>query len=172
MLLPRTQPGRGAVFPEQLLEVVGVREGESLHRRSVSSRELAPVVEGLVRSAVDEDSPLARQHGNDRGVDQGDRRQDERVLAAEQGSQPFLDLPVEGRAAEETGPARVCAPALEIGRDRGDDLPVEVEPEVVARGEVGEPVVADADHAPVDLVDDRIRHRMRALELGKIVAGS
>ena len=44
-----------------------------------------------------------------------------------------------------------------IGRD---DLALEVEPEVVARGEIGQPLVADPDHPAVDLVDDGVGHRV------------
>src|SRR5256714_13867525 len=64
------------------------------------------------------------------------------------------------------------APAVEGRRHGVDDLPVQVKAEVVAGGEVGEPLVADADHAAVDLFDDRVRHRIRALELSEIAAGS
>src|SRR6266516_1983397 len=64
------------------------------------------------------------------------------------------------------------APAIESRLHRVDDLPVEIEAEVVARGEVGEPLVADADHPAVDFLDDRVRHRVRALELGEVAAGS
>ena len=55
--------------------------------------------------------------------------------------------------------------------NRLDDLAVEVEAEVVARREVGEPVVADPDHAAVDLVDDRVHHRVRRLERLEVAAG-
>ena len=74
---------------------------------------------------------------------------------------------IEHRAAEQPRPARVRAPSLEVRGDRVDDLAVEVEAEVVARREVGEPVVADADHAAVDLVDDRVHHRVGGLELAR-----
>jgi hypothetical protein len=43
-------------------------------------------------------------------------------------------------------------------RDAGEDLRVEVEAEVVAGGDVGQPVVTDPDHAPVDLIDHRVDH--------------
>src|SRR6478752_2745641 len=63
-------------------------------------------------------------------------------------------------------------PAIESRLHRVNDLSVEIEAEVVARGEVGEPLVADADHPAVDFLDDRIRHRVRALELSEVAAGS
>ena len=114
---------------------------------------------------------VAREHRDHRHVDQRDRRQHERVLGAEQLGEPFLDLVVEHRAAEEARPARVRPPALEVLRDGRDDLAVEVEAQVVARGEIGQPRVSDADHPPVDLVDDRVGHRVRARQLGQITAG-
>ena len=89
----------------------------------------------------------------------------------EQLGQPLLDLLVEHRAAEQARPARVRAPGLEIGRDRRDDLGVEVEAEVVAGREVGQPVVADADHAPVDLLDDGIHHRVAGRERREVADG-
>src|SRR5690242_20009690 len=64
------------------------------------------------------------------------------------------------------------APTVESGGNRVDDLAVEIEAEVVTGSEVGEPLVADADHPAVDLFDDRVRHRIRALELGEVAAGS
>ena len=64
------------------------------------------------------------------------------------------------------------APRLEVLGHGVDDLRIEIEPEVVARGEIGEPLVTDADHATVDLVDHGVRHRVRPLELGEIAAGS
>ena len=64
------------------------------------------------------------------------------------------------RAPEHAGPARMGAPGLEGRRDRRDDVRLEVEAEVVARREIGEPLLADADHAAVDLVDDCVHHRV------------
>jgi hypothetical protein len=101
-------------------------------------------------------------------VDVGDRREHQRVLGAEQLGEALLDLLVEDGAAEEARPARVRAPRVEIRGDGLDDLAVEIEAEVVARGEVGQPAVADADHAPVDLVDNGVHHRVRGLELGQV----
>src|SRR3954447_17730352 len=62
-------------------------------------------------------------------------------------------------------------PTLERGQHGIDDLAVEIEAQVVARGEVGEPLVADADHAAVDLVDDGVHHRMGRLEGREALAG-
>ena len=62
-------------------------------------------------------------------------------------------------------------PLLDVGRDRVDDLALEVEAEVVARCKVREPLVADPDHPAVDLLDHGVRHRVRALEFGEVVAG-
>ena len=165
------QAGAVALGAQQLVEVVGVLEAEALDRRAARTRHLAAVVDRLVGPRVEEDRARGREHRDHRHVDVGDRRQHERVLGAEQRGQALLDLLVEDRAAEQARPARVRAPRVEVGRDRVDDLAVEVEAQVVAGGEVGQPVVADADHAPVDLVDDRVHHRMGGLELGEVAAG-
>ena len=156
---------------EQLLEVVRILEAEPLHGRPARRRELAAVVDRLVRPAVDEDRAVAGQHGDHGQVDQGDRREDERVLAAEELDQPLLDLLVEHGAAEHPRPARMRPPLVEVLGDGVDDLAVEVEAEVVAGGEVGEPLVADPDHPAVDLVDDGVRHRVRPLQLCELAAG-
>ncbi len=133
-------------------------------------RELAAVVDRLVGSAVDEDRPVAGEHRDHGQVDQRDRRDDERVLAAEQLDQTLFDLLVEDWAAEHARPARMRSPLLEVLGDDPDDLAVEVEAEVVARGEIGQPLVADPDHPAVDLVDDGVRHRVGSLELGQLTA--
>ena len=55
--------------------------------------------------------------------------------------------------------------------DRVDDLRIEVEPQVVAGGEVGQPLVADADPPALDLVDHRVVHRVSSaqpLEVGPL----
>src|SRR5882672_8043179 len=62
-------------------------------------------------------------------------------------------------------------PLLEKRRDGVDDLAIEVEPQVVAGREVRKPLVADANHATVDLLDHRVAHRMRASELVEVMAG-
>src|SRR5206468_2309695 len=82
----------------------------------------------------------------------------------------FLDLRIQNRAAEEARPARVRSPLFEVRGDRVDDLALEVESEVVAGGEIGEPLIADANHPPVELFDDGIGHRVRALELREVMA--
>ena len=165
------QAGAVALGAQQLVEVVGVLEAEALDRGAARAGDLAAVVDRLVGPRVEEDRARGGQQRDHRHVDVGDRRQHERVLGAEQRGQALLDLLVEDRAAEQARPARVRAPRVEVGRDRVDDLAVEVEAEVVAGGEVGQPVVADADHAAVDLVDDRVHHRVRGLELGEVAAG-
>ena len=160
-----------ALGGQQLVEVVGVLEAEALDRGAAGAGDLAAVVDRLVRAGVHEDRARGgeqRDHGH---VDVRDRRQEQRVLGAEQRGQALLDLLVQRGAAEQARPARVRAPPVEVRGDRLDDLAVEVEPEVVARGEVGEPVVADPDHAAVDLVDDGVHHRMRGLELVEVAAG-
>src|SRR5262249_41073883 len=53
--------------------------------------------------------------------------------------------------------------------NRLDDLAVEIEAQVVAGREVGEPLLADADHAAVDLVDDGIDHRVRVLQAREVL---
>ena len=151
--------------------MVGVLEAEAVDRGAAGAGDLAAVVDRLVRARVQEDRARRgeqRDHGH---VDVRDGRQDERVLAAEQRGEALLDLLVEGRAAEQARPARVRAPGVEVRGDRLDDLAVEVEAEVVAGREVGEPVVADADHAAVDLVDDGVHHRVRGLEACEVAAG-
>ena len=132
---------------DQLLEVRRVFEAEPLHRRAVAARNLAAVVQRLVGARVEEDRPVAGEHRDHRGVNVRDRGQEQRVLAPEQRGKPFLDLLVQHGAPEHAGPARMGAPGLEGRRDRRDDVRLEIEAEVVARREIGEPMVADADHA-------------------------
>jgi hypothetical protein len=130
-------------------------------------RNLAAVVQRLVRARVEEDRPVAGQQRHDRGVNVGDGRQEQRVLAAEQLGEPLLDLLVQHRAPEHAGPARMGTPSLEGRRDRGDDVRLEVEAEVVARREIGKPMVAHPDHAAVDLVHDRIHHGIRRAQVSE-----
>ena len=51
-------------------------------------------------------------------------------------------------------------PSRTVSVDAVDDLLVQIEAQVVAGREVGEPLVADADAAAFDLVDHRVGHRM------------
>ena len=165
-----TRRVRVALGAQQLVEVVGILEAEALDGGAARAGDLAAVVDRLVRARVEEDRARGGEQRDHRHVDVGDRRQDERVLAPSSVGQALLDLLVEHRAAEQARPARVRAPRVEVGGDGVDDLAVEVEAEVVAGGEVGQPVVADADHAAVDLVDDGVHHRMRRLQLGEVAA--
>ena len=139
--------------------------------RAAQGGELGAFVHGLVCATVDEHGAAGREQRDDGEVDERDRRQHERVGRAEQLGQLLLDLLVENRATEQARPARVRAPRLEVCGNGVEDLAIEVEAEVVARGEVGEPVVADADHPAVDLFDDGVRHRVRALELREVRVG-
>ena len=164
------EPRAVGLGAQQLVEVVRILEAEAPDRGAARARHLAAVVDRLVCARVEEDRAGGGQQRDHRHVDVRDRRQDERVLAAEQRGQPLLDLLVEHRAAEQPRPARVRAPRVEIGRDRVDDLAVEVEAEVVAGGEVRQPLVADPDHAAVDLVDDGVHHRVCRPQLGQVAA--
>ena len=159
------------LLAHQLVEVVGVLEAEPAHGGAARLGHLAAVVDRLVGAGVEEDRARGGQQRDHRHVDVGDGREDQRVLAAQQRGQLRLDLLVEDRAAEQARPARVRPPGVEVGRDGVDDLAVEVEAEVVAGGEVGQPVVADADHAAVDLVDDGVHHRMRRGERRQVGDG-
>ena len=62
-----------------------------------------------------------------------------------------------------------CVPHFgQVLGNRGDDLLVEVEPQVVAGRPVGEPVVADPDPAADLLVDHGIDHRMLVLQAREV----
>ena len=160
-----------ALGTQQLVEMVGVLEPEPLDRRAARTRDLAAVVDRLVRAGVQEDRARRGQQRDHGHVDVRDRRQDERVLAAEQLGEARLDLLVQHRAAEQPRPARVGAPRVQVRGNRVDDLAIEVEAEVVAGREVGQPLVADPDHAAVDLVDHRVHHRVRRLQRLELAAG-
>jgi hypothetical protein len=60
------------------------------------------------------------------------------------------------------------SPAGKVLGDAGDDLGVEVEAEVVAGGEVGQPVAGDPDPATVDPVHHRVTHRVLGHEPGDL----
>ncbi len=162
------QAGRRPISAEHLLEIVWILEPETLDGRPAGGRELAAVVDRLVRSVVHEDRAIPGENRNDGKVDQGDRRENQRVFTAEQRDESFFDLLVEDGASEHPRPAGMRAPLLEIRGNGIDDLALEIEPEIVAGSEVGEPLVADSDHAPVDFVDDRVGHRIGAFELGEL----
>jgi hypothetical protein len=51
------------------------------------------------------------------------------------------------------------SPLADRGSDRVHDLGFEIEAEVVARGEVGEPVIADPDAPAFHLVDHSVVER-------------
>ena len=70
----------------------------------------APLVDGLVGLGIDEHGALAGQDRNDRGVDDGDGRQQEGVGGAEQVGQLLFDVDVGAGAAQQPGPAGVGAP--------------------------------------------------------------
>jgi hypothetical protein len=165
------EAGARVVRTEQTLEVVGIRVPEAVDACTVHGRHLTAVVDRLVRARIEKHGTGAREHRNHRRMDQRDRREDERVLAAEQRGELLLDLLVQSRAAEQPRPAGMGAPALEVGGDRGDDLAVEIEAQVVAGREVGKPAIPDPDHPAVDLVDHGVRHRVRPLQLGEVLAG-
>ena len=160
-----------AVLSQELLEVVRILEPKPLHGRAAGRRELAAVVDRLVRPVVDKDRAVAGQHRDHGQMDQRDRRNDERVLATEKLDQALLDLRVQHRAAEHPRPTRMRPPLVEILGNGLDDLAIEVESEVVAGSEIGQPLVADPDHPAVDLVDDGVRHRVGALELDQLATG-
>ena len=60
------------------------------------------------------------------------------------------------------------SPPGQVLRDRRDDLGIEVEAEVVARGEVEEPPLADADPSTVLLLDHGVEHRVGPLQPSEI----
>ena len=115
--------------------------------------------------------PAPARIGDHRHVDVRDRREQQRVLAPDELRHLLLDLLVQDRASEEPRPGRVRAPSVEVLGHRVDDLPIEVEPQVVARGEVEEPAVADPDPPPVLLVDHRVEHRMGVLQPSQVGDG-
>ena len=57
---------------------------------------------------------------------------------------------------------------VQVRGDRIDDAPVQIQPEVIAGREVRQPMLADPDHAPVDLVDHRVDHGMRVLQASEV----
>ena len=150
LFIPSMQISRvfALVFAEQPLEVVGVLVLEALDRRAANRRELAALVDRLVRAPVDEDRPAGGEHGDHGKVDERDRRQHECVLGAEQLRKPRLRSPRRARGCPSRRDQLGCVPQRSrYSGTRFDDLALEVEAEVVTGGEVGEPLLADADPA-------------------------
>src|SRR5207302_2217070 len=98
------------------------------------------------------------------------QRQD--VLSTEEFAQRSFDLLVEHWAAQHPRPTGMGSPRPEERGDALDHVWIEVQPQVVARREVRQPVVPDADPAPVHLIDDGVEHRVRRLETAEPVGGS
>jgi hypothetical protein len=149
---------------QQLAQVLVVVGAEPLDGGAEAAGVHAAVVDGLVGLRVEEDVAVAGQDRQHRHVDVRDGRQHQRVGGVEQCGQPLLDLRIDGRVAEQARPAGVRAPAAHLGLDGRGDLGLEVEAEVVAGGEIGEPVVADPDATAVDLLDDRVVHGVAAAQ--------
>ena len=101
---------------EELFEVLGVVVPEPHDRRAVAAGDHRTVVDRLVRASVEEDHARAGEDRDHRHVDVRDRRQQQRVLAAEQVGELGLDLLVDHRAPEQPRPARVGAPTREVVR--------------------------------------------------------
>ena len=95
------EPGARAIRTEALLELVQIVGTELLDRGAARRCELTALVDRLVGATIDEDGAARCQHRDHGHVDQRDRRQDERVLAAEELREAFLDLLVQHRAAEQ-----------------------------------------------------------------------
>jgi hypothetical protein len=92
---------RGLGVPaQQPLQGLGVVVGVADHGGAVGPGGHATVPDRLVGPGVDEDGPVRGQHRDDRGVDVGQGRQQQRVGRPHQLGQPGLDLPVQRRAAQ------------------------------------------------------------------------
>ena len=165
------EPRRVALGAQQLVEVVRVLEAEALDRRAACPGDLAAVVDRLVCPSVQEDRARRSEQRDHRHVDVRDGRQDERVLARRAARSDAPRSPRRARGCRAGATSSDACPSVEVRWDRIDDLAVEVEAEVVARREVGQPLIADPDHAAVDLVDDRIHHRVRGLQRLEVPAG-
>ena len=159
------------MLAQQPLQVVGVVVGEPFQGRPAGPGDHRAVVDRLVGPGVQQDGAAVGQDRDDGGVDMGEGGQQQGVLNAEQLPQLGLDLLVQHRAAEHPRPAGMGAPAVQVGRDALDDLAVEVEPQVVAGGEVVQPAVSDADAASVDLVDHGIKQGVPGLQTVELGAG-
>lgn len=155
----------------QFGQMIGVVMAEADDRGPVARRIHGTVVDRLVCAPVQEDRPVSDQDRDHRGVDVGDRGQDKHVLAAQELGRLLFDLRVHRRAPEEARPRWVRTPLGEVLGDRRDDLGLEVEAEVVARREVRQPLIADADPATPLLVDDGVHHRVRGRQARQVGNG-
>jgi hypothetical protein len=159
------------VPPQQPRQRLRVVVGEAQQGRAVRAGDHRAVVDRLVGAGVQEDRPLVGQHRDDRSVDVGEGRQQQAVLGPEQLGEPDLDLLVQDGAAEHARPARMGAPPLQVGRDGLQHVLVQVQPEVVAGGEVDQPMAADPDAAPAYLVDHGVDQRVAGVQVGQVGAG-
>jgi hypothetical protein len=161
------EPRRGLAAPQELLQVSRIVVAKPDDGRSVTLGDHRAVVDRLVGAAVQEHRPAAGQDRDDGHVDVRDRGKHQCVLGAEELGHPLLDLLVQHGAAEQPRPRRMRPPRVEEGGNGLDDLAVDVETEIVAAGEVEQPLLADADPTSVrdvDLVDHRVEHGMGLLE--------
>ena len=149
---------------QQLFEMRGVVVPEPDHVRAVTRGDHGPVVDRLVRPAVQEHGAVAHEDRDHRHVDVRDRGEEQDVFARQQVGHLLFDLLVETRAAEETRPAGMGSPLGQVFGDRGDDLLIEIEPQVVAGRPVREPLVADPDLTADLLVDHGVDHRVLVLQ--------
>ena len=139
---------------------------ETVERRPVPSGDLAPVEDGLVSPTLQEDHSRSGEHRDDGHVDVGDGGEQQCVFATQERAELCFDPLVEDRASQQSRPAGVRTPGIEVCRDCIDDLSVQVEPQVVARREVVQPVIPHPNSPAVDLIDHRIEHRVRRLQSG------
>src|SRR4051794_17973526 len=100
-------------------------------------------------------------------MDEGDGGEYERVGSAQQFCQLLLNVRIQSRVPQQARPTRVRAPATHFFSNRVSDLRVEVETQVIAGCEVGQPVLPNPDASPTHLVDHGVEHRIGALQLHK-----
>ena len=167
----RDDPGRPAVLAQELRQVLLVVVPEPDHLGPSAGGEHRAVEDRLVRAAVEEDRALAGEDRDHRHVDVRDRREQQHVLGAEELGHLLFDLDVGLRAPEQPRPRGVRSPARDVLGHRVDHLGVEVQPEVIARREVRQPVIADPDAAADLFVDHRVHHRMGVLQPGQVRCG-
>ena len=158
-------PARAPEQPPGVLDVAGA---EPPHGRPPGGGHAGGVVDGPVGAQVDQDRPLAGERREHAVVGMGQGGEGEDVLDPEQLADRRLDPPVGHRAGDRPGPAGMGPPAGQVGRHLGDHLEVEVKPEVVAGGEVDQPVAVDLDPPAVDLLDNGVAHRVLDHEPGHL----